>query len=209
MRKINVMISVIIMCVLVMVLPEKNVEAKGGSISIELEDGGEKTSKEGVEFSYAKVAGIKEGEIVNAVYPAHIVIDESNSAEEVHRAALEIEKSIQSWDGAVRTDSLGKAVIQGVSEGLYLIAMTDQEAYDEVQPILITIPFWNEEQGNMEYDITVIPKHEPTTLENPKAPQTNLESHYKKKIIGASLCALGGVLFLAFLSRKGKDEEHD
>lgn len=205
MKKLNMIVSVVVMCILVMALPGQTVEAKGGSICMELEKGEADTSVEGVEFSYRKVADLVNGEIENVQFPKLITEERLQSAKGCQQAALELEQQIRDWDGTVRTDASGKVCIQNVSDGMYLLSMTDRNAYEMVEPILVNMPTWNDQTKQMEREIRIIPKHEP--ISGPVAPQTNLKSDEKQKVIGASLCALGGVLFLAFLSRKGEDEE--
>lgn len=80
MKKLNMIVSVVVMCILVMALPGQTVEAKGGSICMELEKGEADTSVEGVEFSYRKVADLVNGEIENVQFPKLITEERLQSA---------------------------------------------------------------------------------------------------------------------------------
>ena len=72
---------------------------------------------------------------------------------------------------------------------------------------MLTVPSWNEKNEAMEYQIDVVPKHEPIQKDNPIAPQTNLNSSYKQKLISAGLCAFGTIMLFIFSRRKEEDEK--
>ena len=84
--------------------------------------------------------------------------------------------------------------------------MTGKASYDEILPILVSIPSWNEKNGNMEYEVQVIPKHEPKQEENPVAPQTNLNSTYRQKLMSAGVCLFGALMLFVLIRRKEEDE---
>ena len=76
------------------------------------------------------------------------------------------------------TDKNGKLCFSGLTTGVYFLKATNIEKYEQIKPFLISIPTFNEE-GKMNYDITVIPKHEPEVTTDfpgkPEVPQTGLD----------------------------------
>lgn len=74
--------------------------------------------------------------------------------------------------------------------GVYFLKATNIEKYEQIKPFLISIPTFNEEEGKMNYDITVIPKHEPEVTTDfpgkPEVPQTGLDSPILKYFAGGS-----------------------
>lgn len=202
-------IRMIGLCLLVFFLIGGSVQAEEkGVIRIKLEEGGEGASREGVVFAYAKAAEIVNGDFVGEEWIQGIEIDSSSSAEEVQEAACKIAERVKTPDGTVTTDENGMAHIEGLSEGLYILTVTGKTSYDKVLPILVSIPSWNEKDGNMEYEVEVIPKHEAEQEETPVAPQTNLNSTYGQKLMSAGVC-LFGALMLFLLIRRKEDNEID
>lgn len=200
-------IRMISLCLLVFFLIGGSVQAEEkGVIRIRLEEGGKGTSRKGVVFAYTKVAEIVNGDFVGEDWMQGIEIDGSSSAKEVQEAACKIAERVKTPDGTVTTDENGTAHIEGLSEGLYLLTVTGKASYDEILPILVSIPSWNEKNGNMEYEVQVIPKHEPKQEENPVAPQTNLNSTYRQKLMSAGVCLFGALMLFVLIRRKEEDE---
>lgn len=198
----------IMICILMVFLAGESVQAEErGNVCIKLEEGGKGTSKKGVVFAYTKVADIVNGDFVEEQYLEGIELEELSTAEELQKAAWEIVKRVKEPDGTVVTDEAGAAYVDGLCTGVYLLSVSDKAEYDEVQPILLTVPSWNEKNEAMEYRIDVVPKHEPIQKDNPIAPQTNLNSSYKQKLISAGLCAFGTIMLFIFSRRKEEDEK--
>ncbi|MFR5556238.1 MAG: hypothetical protein ACLTKE_04930, partial [Coprococcus sp.] len=59
------------------------------------------------------------------------------------------------------TDADGKAIIKDLDVGVYLLYASEHKRYDDITPLLIAIPTWGEQEGDMLYDVKVIPKHTP------------------------------------------------
>lgn len=132
-----------------------------GSIQILLTEGDIGTSVENVVFEYTKVAELKDGYYyLNKEY-GEIDLNEINTAQELAEAAEQISNNVVSANGEVKTDKNGEAIIEDLDIGVYLLEVSDKARYENVTPLLIAIPTWNEETGDMEYDVTVIPKHSP------------------------------------------------
>lgn len=135
-----------------------------GSIEIELTDGDVGTSKEGVTFEYAKVADLSGGQyyLLDKYSDVDINLNDIDRAVELDEAANNLNEYVVA-DGNVVTDKEGYATISDLEIGVYLLRVSDKAGYENVTPVLVAIPTWNEVDGDMEYDVTVIPKHSPNT----------------------------------------------
>lgn len=179
-----------------------------GSIEIQLTEGKKGTTISGITFYCIPVAEIIGGEyeLLEEYAQSGIDLNKIENTEQLNLAALNLAE-IASGGSSVRTDSKGNAVFKDLEVGVYLIKAEDNEAYDVVTPTLLAIPTWNEGSGEMDYDITVIPKHTPrpdtpTTVNI--APQTNLEDRTPLYAGAAGACILlAVVLVIAGRKRKG------
>lgn len=191
------------------VLQEVEVDASHmGSITIKLTDGEEGTSKEGVEFSYTRIADISNGEYVLLNDTEDVNLNAIETAEELEQAAATLSDIVMESDGVAATDETGKAVIRNLEVGVYLLKAENIAKYETITPTLIAIPTWDESKGDMIYDVTVIPKHTPipvdeTTPGGSIAPQTNLEDYTNMYLIGAATFIILAVISL-FVSKKLK-----
>lgn len=140
----------------------KNIKQEQGSIEIELTDGGVGTTKEDVVFEYAKVADVVDGEyeLQEAYQGSGIDLNAIETAEQLEEVALEL-SAYKTSDGSCVTDADGKAIIKDLEVGVYLLYASDDARYDDITPLLIAIPTWGEQEGDMLYDVKVIPKHTP------------------------------------------------
>lgn len=177
-----------------------------GSISIRLEEGKHGASKEGVEFAYTKIADIVNGDFVGGQYLEGIELGEVESAKELQKIAEKLKKMAVEPDGTVMTDERGGAFIDGLRTGVYFLTTVNQEEYEEILPIILRIPSWDEKNKTMDYEVEVLPKYELVRGDNPIAPQTNLDSDYVRKVISAGLCMLGAALIFVFFRKKETDE---
>lgn len=156
-------------------LPENVSEVntqKMGSIEIELTDGEEGTSKEGVIFHYSKVAEIVDGqyELVEQYKGSGIDLNAIEYAEELDEAAEKL-SYYKASDGVCKTHANGIAQMKNLPTGVYLLYVSDQKNYEEITPVLIAVPTWGEQEGTMLYDVKVYPKHTPLPkdTETPKS----------------------------------------
>lgn len=149
-------------CVMVFmyVIPVTAAESQKGSIKIILADGEAGTSKENVVFEYAKVADIIDGQYQLLEDYGGVDLNTIEHSAELEEAAKAI-NGIAKADGRVATDRNGETLIADLEVGVYLLRVADGGEYENVSPVLITLPMWNEERGIMEFDITVTPKHSP------------------------------------------------
>lgn len=139
-----------------------NIKQKQGSIEIQLMDGGVGTSKEGVVFEYSKVADVVDGEyeLLDTYRGSGTDLNAIETAEQLEEAALQL-SNYKTSDGSCTTDVSGKAIIEELNIGVYLLYASDDSKYDDITPLLIAIPTWGEQEGDMLYDVKVIPKHTP------------------------------------------------
>ncbi|WP_343839818.1 pilin N-terminal domain-containing protein [Faecalicatena contorta] len=156
-------------------LPENVSEVntqKTGSIEIELTDGEEGTSKEGVIFHYSKVAEIVDGqyELIDPYKGSGIDLNAIEYAEELDEAAEKL-SYYKALDGICKTNANGIAQMKNLQTGVYLLYVADQKNYEEITPVLIAVPTWGEQEGTMLYDVKVYPKHTPLSkdTETPKS----------------------------------------
>lgn len=143
-----------------------------GNIEIELTDGEEGTSKEGVVFQYSKVAEIDDGQykLVDQYKGSGIDLNAIEYAEEFDKAAEKL-SYYKASDGICKTNANGIAQIKNIKTGVYLLYVSDQKNYEEITPVLIAVPTWGEQEGTMLYDVKVYPKHTPLPkdTETPKS----------------------------------------
>ena len=139
-----------------------NIKQEQGSIEIELTDGGVGTTKEDVVFEYAKVADVVDGayELQDTYRASGIDLNAIETAEQLEEVAIEL-SAYKTSDGSCVTDADGKAIIKDLEVGVYLLYASDDARYDDITPLLIAIPTWGEQEGDMLYDVKVIPKHTP------------------------------------------------
>lgn len=138
-----------------------------GSIEITLTDGDIGTSKENVTFEYVKVADIIDGQCQLLDDYGEVDLNSIQYSTELEKAAQKINE-IAKADNRVMTDKNGKAIISDLEVGVYLLRVSDYAEYENVAPVLISIPTWNEEQGSMDFVVTVIPKHSPIVKDTPR-----------------------------------------
>ena len=161
------------------VLASTDTDTTKGSIQILLTDGDIGTSKENVEFEYVKIADIQDGRYVMSDDYGNINLNELKTSAELDEAAQVINSKAKA-DKNIRTDSTGTALIENLEIGVYLLRISDKARYENVTPVLIAIPTWDEEKGDMNYDVTVIPKHTPNT---PGEIITNTPEHTESETI--------------------------
>lgn len=165
MRNKKRVISYFLVCVMLLMhsISVMAAESQKGSIEIVLTDGDIGTSKENVTFEYTKVADLVDGQYQLLDDYGEVDLNNIQYSAELDRAAQKINELAKA-DQKVVTDKNGKATISDLEIGVYLLRVSDKARYENVAPVLIAIPTWNETSGNMNYNITVTPKH---TQNNP------------------------------------------
>lgn len=181
-------------------------EGKTGTIRIQLTEGKEGTSINGIRFYCIRVADIEQGEyVLNEEYSqSGIDLKSIENADQLDTAAASLAK-VTSEGSEAMTDDLGYAVFEDLDVGVYLIKAEDNASYDAVTPTLVAVPTWDEEAGEMSYDITVVPKHTPrpdTPETTNTAPQTNLNDHTAIYLALAAGCLILALILM--MTGRGK-----
>lgn len=206
-RKIH---KVILLCIAAVMAAGTIVHAKtneNGSIKITLSDGEKGTEKGGVVFEYAKIADVVDGEYKEIEeYAKGIDFNKIKKAKQLEEAAAKMKTYVRTPAGSVITDENGITQIQNLETGLYLIYVAEQAKYETILPFFVSIPTWNEREGEMEFQVKVIPKHESVSKKSPIAPQTNLDSDYKKMFALSVGCILLALTVLCTNNRKKIEE---
>ena len=138
------------------------VEEQVGSISIRLTDTKDALSKEGVEFGLTKVADWNtDGGFINVqfVEDANLDVNTIENANDLEEMARTIQK-IAKPEKTLKTDVNGTLVFDELQVGMYLVNVTDYADYENITPFLVSVPLFNEVDKVMDYDVTVLPKHE-------------------------------------------------
>lgn len=173
-----------------------------GSISIELEETSKKVSRKDVKLNLVRVADVVNGEFIllDTLKESGVDLNSIKSANELEVAASKLKEYTGSGDILV-TDENGLTEAKDLETGVYLIYPIDTAKYDNISPLLVSIPTMGDD-GLLSYDIKVLPKHTPKPeVTKPAIPQTGYESNigsYALAFIGFLACF--GIIF--FIGRK-------
>ena len=162
-----------------------------GSITIQLEDTTKNLSRENVHMTIAKIADVVNGQFILHTEYANIDIDLNNiqNANELENAATKLREQVSDGETIV-TDHDGTATLSNLSVGGYLVYASDIAGYEEITPVLVSIPVWDDLEKKTKDDIEIIPKHMPISEEKPDVPQTG-DSGYVWKYL-----AIAGTAFI-------------
>lgn len=168
-----------------------------GRVTVQLTPGKEGTSAADVEFSLTKVGEIRDDTYV--LLPAYestkIDLNTLATAEQLEEAAKTLAETVKPEPGK-QTDGTGQVVFESQELGVYLLTAKDQPGYDLVSPTILSLPV-RAEDGSLQYDIKVEPKHTPRPAEH-TAPQTGLfDATCWYLAGGVLLLVLAGGLILA------------
>lgn len=188
-----------------------------GSIHIKLSDGGPNTYKENVRFTWSQVANVVDGkyELLNQYKHTNVNLNEIKYADDLEKAAKTLSK-VAKPDGEVVTDKNGVTDIQNLPVGVYLLTVSDKAQYDNISPLLIAIPTFDETNGKMLYDVTVQPKHTPVppgtiTTETPDNSNDGVKTGDASPILLYGIIAIGGAVGVVtyFLKRRKDNRVHE
>lgn len=148
------------------ILPEEDLtkvpENGLGSISVELTDAYDVyLSKENVKFGIVQIANIEKGEYIlkESFADDEIDLNKITKAEEIDNVAKTLSKKVESPDYEMTTDEEGKATCKDLPVGVYLVYVEDLADYETINPFVVGIPAWDDEDELFQYDVTVFPKH--------------------------------------------------
>ena len=196
-NKFSLVITVLLIFVFCIQVYAETDTQQHGSISIALTEGKKGTSRENVEFSCTKIGEMKNGEYIlkDEFLSSKVELNALKTADDMEKAANKLAEMDIQGEKVLLTDKNGKLCFSGLTKGVYFLEATDIAGYEAVAPFLISIPTFDEKEGRMNYDITVMPKHEPEKIttdapQKPGAPQTGLDSPILKYFAGAFFIAL-------------------
>ena len=192
MKKVKKFLSAIFILTMLAVIPAaaKDVaEERSGSIHVCLTDGEEGSQKQGIEFQCIKAASLEDGEyILTGMFKdSGIDLNHMDFADEIDTAA----KRLAGYDVSgisQKTDSNGEAVFENLESGVYLIKAANSEKYDLISPLLVSVPMWDEMKKEMQYDVTVIPKHAPQ--KETDIPTTGVQENIAFYLVCIGCCAV-------------------
>lgn len=181
-------------------------EEKTGSIAIQLTDGKAGSNKNGIRFSCVKVANVVAGEYVldTRYQQSGVDLNGVDSAAALKTVAEKLSGYRTGEEKTAITDQNGAVSFSNLEVGVYLIQGEDNPTFDVIEPALIAIPTWSDEEKEMLYEVTMEPKHTPRPDQpNHTAPQTGLQDRTLYYLAGAGGCiAVAGVLLLIGRKRK-------
>lgn len=164
-----------------------------GSIEVILTEGKAGTINSGIKVFCQKIANLEKGEyiLLEEYKGSGVDFAKIQTSDELKSAAEIIEKAGKNTVGKIEktTDQNGTALFTDLEVGVYLISIEESETYDIVTPSIVAIPTWNETNGEMEYKVTVSPKHaERAEAAKNTAPQTGLQEDTLLYLILAAIC---------------------
>lgn len=181
-------------------------EEKTGSIAIQLTDGKAGSNKNGIRFSCVKVADVVAGEYVldTRYQQSGVDLNGVDSAAALKTVAEKLSGYRTGEEKTATTDQNGAVSFSNLEVGVYLIQGEDNPTFDVIEPALIAIPTWSDEEKEMLYEVTMEPKHTPRPDQpNHAAPQTGLQDRTLYYLAGAGGCiAVAGVFMLVGRKRK-------
>ena len=181
-------------------------EEKTGSIAIQLTDGKAGSNKNGIRFSCVKVADVIAGEYVldTRYQQSGVDLNGVDSAAALKTVAEKLSGYRTGEEKTATTDQNGAVSFSNLEVGVYLIQGEDNPTFDVIEPALIAIPTWSDEEKEMLYEVTMEPKYTPRPDQpNHTAPQTGLQDRTLYYLAGAGGCiAVAGVLLLIGRKRK-------
>ena len=133
-----------------------------GTITIKLTDTKSGHSKSGVKFGITKVADLKDGEYITLEEYTSSGVDFNviNKANELETASRELRKIAQP-ERTILTNDEGVAEVKDLEVGVYLVYVLDVAGYENITPFLIAIPTYDKIDKEMNYEVSIIPKHSP------------------------------------------------
>lgn len=154
-----------------------------GSILVHLNDTDNLLPKQEVEIALVKVATVTgQGyELTSLFEESRIDLMEIRTAEELMEASILLKQLVpeNAEVSLLKTDENGQCLFKDLEVGVYLLYPKDTAEYENISPLLIAVPTFDEASGQMQYDITVYPKHSP----NPSIRVRKVDSHDKTKVL--------------------------
>lgn len=154
-----------------------------GSILVHLNDTDNLLPKQEVQIALVKVAKVtNQGyELMPLFEESKIDLMEIETAEELMEASIQLKNLVpeNAEVSLLKTDENGQCLFENLEVGVYLLYPLDTAEYENISPLLIAIPTFDEVEGQMQYDVTVYPKHTP----NPSIRIRKVDSIDKTKVL--------------------------
>ena len=151
-------------------------------------------AKEDLTVTAYKVANVKNGEyILEAEYAdSNIDLNNAKDANSLLVLTQKLEKIVKNGVSK-KTKANGEVFFDDLDEGVYLIKTEDNEEYDKVQTVLVSIPTFDEKADESVYDIEITAKTTPRELvDEPKpVPQTG---------VSRMMFVFGGIAVIAIIA---------
>lgn len=186
------------------VIPENGL----GSISVTLEDTKDDLSKANVRFGIVKVADLINGEytLTSLFEGSQIDLNKLNTANELEKAARKLIEFVDTPDREMMTNDAGMITVRDLKVGVYLLYVIDQADYEYIDPVIVSIPTWDDVDEIMLYDISVYPKHSP--LPKPETPDTGVQDSSKQQralymLLGSVAMLVAGICMI-FSRKRGE-----
>lgn len=136
-----------------------------GSILVHLNDTDNLLPKQEVEIALVKVAKVtNQGyELMPLFEESGIDLMEIETAEDLMEASILLKNLVpeNAEVSSLKTDENGQCLFENLEVGIYLLYPLDTAEYENISPLLIAIPTFDEVEGQMQYNVTVYPKHSP------------------------------------------------
>lgn len=196
MKKILLGILTIIMCISTAFASETK-----GSITVNFNG---KCSD--MEMHLVKVADIVDGEchLYEKYSSTGIDLNKINTANDLKNASEKL-AAFKESDASQITDKKGIAVFKDLDEAVYLVYAQSKENQDNVEPALISVPTYNEEEGTMLMDVELFPKHDSPK----KPPQTGDANQNMTPIIAVLLVSASAGIICYFISKKSSKKKDE
>lgn len=136
---------------------------RAGSITINYYDDADgKTGISGAEFRAVRIGEIQEDPDLfpfRSLVPG-VTIDETTKASDIAgqvKSYMEAGESVTSYE--MRTDKSGRALVSSAAPGVYYLEETGEAEYHRPsEPVLLTVPYMEEDGSAWNYDVLVAPK---------------------------------------------------
>lgn len=148
---------------LIMFCPMKVMANEKGSITLYLTDTVDQRSKENVMFEWVQVGTWDDGKLVLKeefsatdldLNTLDTAVDLKEAAEKLMEVGIEDKQQL-------KTNEQGIASVEGLDEGCYLVYPVNLADYEQIDPTLVSIPYYDDEQKMMNHTITIFCKHAP------------------------------------------------
>lgn len=181
-----------------------------GSVRVQLAEGEKGTSYEGVVLSCTKVASVVNGNYIltENFHEAGVDLNSLQNTKDLEDTVGKLEGILEGKKPEMiqKTDHHGQSVFEHLEPAVYLIRAEDTAKYEKIMPSMVSVPFWDEMTGEMQYQVSVIPKHSPHSSEEPPekpAPQTNVSSPVLR-YFGAALILLAFLILYNCLDHRSR-----